>query len=298
MECYRQAAEVLPLPLRSRILAVDERLMAQVEEVRLRRGYAPSLVLPSGEVPVPQAEQVDGALLNGVAQLASRWSVHSVLEQLRRGYLTVKGGHRLGLCGTVAVEEGRIQALRDLSGINLRIARQRKGVAAETARWLYGTGQVPNTLILAPPGAGKTTLLRDLIRCLSSGETGCALRVAVADERGELAALYGGQACMDLGARTDVMDGCPKALAIPILLRGMNPQVIAVDEITEREDLLAMEQAVGCGVSLLATAHGCGREDLERRALYGELTRRRIFEWLVTIRVERGARFVEAERLI
>ena len=113
-----------------------------------------------------------------------------------------------------------------------------------------------------------------------------------------LAAMFGGRPQMNIGLRTDVIDGCPKAEAIFMLLRGMNPQVIAVDEITEREDLLAMEQAVGCGVSLLATAHGCGREDLERRALYGELTRRRIFEWLVTIRVERGARFVEAERLI
>lgn len=298
MKCYRQAVEVLPLPLRALVLAVDERLTACVEEVRLRRGHIPTLVLPEGERPVPSAEPVDGELLARVVELAGRWSVHTVLEQLRRGYLTVAGGHRLGLCGTAVVEEGRIQALRDLSGINLRIARQRKGVAAETARRLCGAERVPNTLILAPPGAGKTTLLRDLIRCLSTGEGGKALRVAVADERGELAALYGGQACMDLGERTDVMDGCPKALAIPILLRGMNPQVIAVDEITEQEDLLAMEQAVGCGVSLLATAHGCGMADLERRALYRELMARRIFEWLVTIKVENGKRRVEMERLL
>lgn len=298
MERYRQAMEVLPLPLRSQVLAVDEELMAKAEELRLRRGCIPTLVTCSGELPIPNAALVDGALLARVVELAGGWSVHSVLEQLRRGYLTVAGGHRLGLCGTVVVEEGRIQTLRDLSGLNLRIARQIKGVARDIARRLCETQCVPNTLILAPPGAGKTTLLRDLIRCLSSGEAGKALRVAVADERGELAALYGGQACMELGERTDVMNGCPKALAVPILLRGMNPQVIAVDEITEQEDIKAMEQAVGCGVSLLATAHGCGREDLERRALYRELTERRIFEQLVTIRVRNGERYVTMEQLL
>lgn len=298
MERFRQAVEVLPQPLRTQVLAVEEGVMSRVEEVRLRRGRVPTLVLPEGEDAVPDAEPVDGALLSRVVELASRWSVHTVLEQLRRGYLTAAGGHRLGLCGTAVVEEGRIQSLHDLSGINLRIARQIKGVALETARQLCRTERVPNALILAPPGAGKTTLLRDLIRCLSSGEAGKALRVAVADERGELAALYGGQACMELGERTDVMDGCPKALAIPILLRGMNPQVIAVDEITEREDLSAMEQAVGCGISLLATAHGCGLEDMRRRGLYRELLERRIFERLVVIKVENRARRVEMERLL
>ena len=298
MERYRQAVEILPLSLRTQVLAVEEALMARTEELRLRRGYVPTLVLPEGERPVPNTETVAGGLLERVVEQAGRWSVHAVLEQLRRGYLTVAGGHRLGLCGTAVVEEGKIQSLRDLSSINLRIVRQIKGVSLETARRLCETQRVPNTLILAPPGAGKTTLLRDLIRCFSSGAAGRTFRVAVVDERGELAALYGGQACMDLGGCTDVMDGCPKALAIPILLRGMNPKIIAVDEITEREDISAIEQAVGCGVSLLATAHGCGMEDLERRVLYRELLERRIFERLVTIKVQNGVRHMEMERLL
>lgn len=292
MESYRQAVGVLPEPLRAQALAVDEPLMAQAEEVRLRAGRVPTLVLPEGERSIPGAVPVDTELLDRVVELASRWSVHTVLEQLRRGYLTVAGGHRLGLCGTVVMEGGAIHALRDLSGANLRVARQIKGAAGETAARLCREGRLPNTLILAPPGAGKTTLLRDLIRCVSSGEAGPPLRVAVADERGELAALWHGQACMDLGPRTDVLDGCPKALAIPMLLRGINPQVIAVDEITAREDVLAMEQAVGCGVTLLATAHGSGPEDLRRRPLYWEMAQKRIFQMLVTIRVENGRRSI------
>lgn len=298
MERYRQAVEVLPQPLRSLALEVDAETMTRTEEVRLRYGRIPALVLPEGERPIPGAGPVDGALLKQVVDIASRWSVHTVLEQLRRGYLSVVGGHRLGLCGTVVEENGRVHALRDLSGINLRVARQIKGIACETVRQLCADGRVPNTLILAPPGAGKTTLLRDLIRCLSAGEVGRPVRVAVADERGELAALRQGQACMDLGERADVLDGCSKAIAIPMLLRGMNPQVIAVDEITAREDILAMEQAVGCGVSLLATAHGCGMEDLRRRVLYRELLEQGIFEWLITIGVRDGVRHMEMERLL
>lgn len=297
MESYRQAVSILPQPLRTQALAVDQPVMARTEEVRLRVGFPPTLVLPEGECPIPESAPVEPAMLDQMVELASRWSLHTVLEQLRRGYLTVEGGHRLGLCGTVVMEGGTVHALRDLSGADLRVARQKRGVAEPVAAVLCREGQLHNTLILAPPGAGKTTLLRDLIRCLSSGEVGCSLRVAVADERGELAALWGGRPSMDLGSCTDVLDSCPKALAIPMLLRGMNPHVIAVDEITAWEDIAAMEQAVGCGVTLLATAHGRGPEDLKRRPLYREMMEKEIFQMLVTIRLEEGLRVIQTEAM-
>ena len=297
MESYRQAVSVLPQPLRAQALAVDQSVMERTEEVRLRVGFPPTLVLPEGEWPIPGTALVDTGQLDLVVELASCWSLHTVLEQLRRGYLTVEGGHRLGLCGTTVMEGGTIHTIRDLSGANLRVARQKKGIADSTAAVLCRAERLPNTLILAPPGAGKTTLLRDLIRCLSSGEVGRPLRVGVADERGELAAIWHGRPCMDLGSHTDILDGCPKALAIPMLLRGMNPHVIAVDEITTREDIAAMEQAVGCGVGLLATAHGCGPEDLKRRPLYREMVQKGIFEMLVIIRVEEGRRVIQADTM-
>lgn len=290
MTSYRQAARVLPEPLRTHALRVDEACMARTEEIRLRAGRPPALVLPEGEWTIPGAEAVTGEDLNRLVEIASRWSLHTVLEQLRRGYLTVEGGHRLGLCGTVVMEGDRVQNLRDLSSADLRVARQVGGAARSIVGQLWQGGQLKNTLILAPPGAGKTTLLRDLIRCLSGGEGGQAVRVAVADERGELAAVWQGRAQMDLGRCTDVLCGCPKAQAIPLLLRGMNPQVIAVDEITVQEDIWAMEQAVGCGVALVATAHGGGIEDMERRPLYRQMMDQGIFQKLVTIRVEGGKR--------
>lgn len=293
MESYMQAMRILPEPLRTAALAVCGQTKQKAQELRLRVGRAPTLVLPEGEYPVPDAPEVTGEALGQVLEIASRWSLHTVLEQLRQGYLTVEGGHRLGLCGTAVLEGERIHMLRDLSGGNLRIARAHKGVAKPIVRQLFRDGQLCNTLILAPPGAGKTTLLRDLIRCLSDGEGVPPMRVAVADERGELAAVFRGSAQMDLGRSTDVMDNCPKSIAIPMLLRGMNPQVIAVDEITAREDIFAMEQAIGCGVTLLATAHGCNLEDLKRRPVYRELMDKGVFQRLIILRVEGGMRHTE-----
>ena len=290
MERYRQAVSVLPEPLRTCALQVDEVCMTRAEEIRLRVGRVPTLVLPEGEKELSGVGEVNVDWLERLVEIASRWSLHTVLEQLRDGYLTVEGGHRLGLCGTVVCEGGKVQNLCHLSGANLRIARQIQGLARPVADQLWREGRLENTLILAPPGAGKTTLLRDLLRCISEGESGPGMRVAVADERGELAAAWQGRAQMELGRRTDVLNGCPKAVGIPMLLRGMNPQVIAVDEITVQEDICAMEQAVGCGVALLATAHGSGLEDLRRRPLYREMMDKGIFRKLITICVVRGER--------
>lgn len=290
MESYRQAVGVLPEPLRTCALAVDELSMGRTEEIRLRTGRVPTLVLPEGERDIPNAAPVKKEDLEHLVELASRWSLHAVLDQIRRGFLTIEGGHRLGLCGTVVLQGADIHTIRDFSGANLRVARQVHGVGSSVAGQLYRNGQLQNTLILGPPGAGKTTLLRDLIRSISSGENGIPARVCVADERGELAASFRGCAQMDLGPRTDVLDGCPKAAAISLLIRGMNPQVIAVDEITAPEDVRAMEQALGCGVTLLATAHGGGTEDLKCRPLYRDMMEKNIFHKVVTIRNWAGER--------
>lgn len=292
MNSYRQAVGVLPEPLRTGVLEVDSAHMARAEEIRLRVGRKPSVVLPEGELYLSKTKTVESEDLKHLIEIASRWSFHTVLEQIRRGYLTIEGGHRLGLCGTAVMEGEQIHTLRDISAVNLRVARQMPGIAKQVVGQLTQEGQLRNTLIFGPPGAGKTTLLRDLIRCISNGEGLAPLRVSVADERGELAAVWGGRPQMDLGERTDVMDGCPKALATTLLLRGMGPQVIAVDEITAPEDVLAMEQAVGCGVVLLATAHGAQAEDLRSRPLYRLMLEKKIFHRLVVVRVERGRRTI------
>ena len=175
----------------------------------------------------------------------------------------------------------------------IRIGREQKGIGEEVAEQLMKSGRFENTLILSPPGGGKTTLLRDLVRCLSDN----GQRIGLIDERGEVAVTYQGQPQMDVGKRTDVLDGCPKALGIPMVLRAMNPQIIAVDEITMRSDLQAMQMAAGCGVGLLATIHAADVSELLEKPLYRTLMEERVFSLAVCIRREDGQRSYTVEEL-
>lgn len=275
--------ELLPEMLRGQIKALPQEVRESIEEVRLRLGQPLSVTLPDGERPL-NGRIVDRETLSLVLERASRCSVHTVLEQIRNGFVTVQGGHRLGLCGTGVVENGSLVNLRAISSISLRQAREVKGIGEKIIPLLFDEKKLRNTLILAPPGQGKTTLLRDLIRGISCGE-GCGpLRVGLADERGEVAAMWEGRPMLNVGVRTDVMDGCPKSVGMMTLLRGMNPQVLAVDEITQEEDANALLQAVGCGVSLLATVHGGTVADLRRRKVFRQLVEEGVFERFILIR--------------
>lgn len=293
---YRQAAAALPPRLRQEALALGEGYQAQAEELRLRVGRPLSIVLTDGEwcsngPPVTQGE------LEQLVEIASRASLHAVLDQVRRGYLTMEGGHRIGLCGTATLRDGAIHSLSRLACANLRVAREVKGAADGVLPRLCPDGRLVSTLILAPPGLGKTTLLRDVIRQVSDGASVAPLRVALMDERGEVAALRDGQPQLDVGGRTDVLEGCPKAQGLMLLLRAMNPQVLAADEITAPEDVAALEAAVGCGVTLLATAHGADVDDLRRRPVYRPLLEGGLLRRLVTIGRTNGMRRYDVEEL-
>ena len=287
MREFEQAAAVLPPELRQQALALPAQERERAEELRLRCGWPMAAVFPEGEIPLGGRKIVTQDL-ELMLEIASRASVHAVLAQLREGYLTIEGGHRLGLCGTAVLENGQMRNLRSLSSVSIRIARQRPGAALPLLSGLMEGGRLCSTLIAAPPGMGKTTLLRDLVRCISDGDGTPPLRVGLADERGEVAALYGGVPQLSVGQRTDVIEGCPKAQGAMLLLRAMNPQVLAMDEITAPEDVGALLTAAGCGAALLATAHGEG-DELTRRPLYRTMLEERIFQRVVSIqRTEQG----------
>lgn len=295
-EPWEQAAAALPRSLREELGKIGERRLAEAEEFRLRRGFPLSVLLPegereAGEIPVTEDH------LRQVLENATQASAHTALDKVRRGFVTLRGGHRIGLCGTAVCRDGEIVTLGELSSLNIRVARQIRGQAIPLLPGLTESGRFLSTLILAPPGAGKTTLLRDLIRVLSDGEGVAPHRVGVADERGEIAALWRGEPQLDVGRHTDVMDGCPKAAGLSILLRGMNPQVLAADEITDRADGEALLQAAGCGVELIATAHGASAADLRRRPVYRELLSAGVFRRLAVIERSGGARTVRVEGL-
>ncbi len=295
---FRQAIRLLPAGLRRPLEDLPRVEQGRAEEIRLRAGRPMTLVFPEGERPAePRGRPVEPGDLAHVLEIATQASAHTALERVRSGFFTVRGGHRIGLCGSGVVREGRIWNLRQLSSLALRVARQAPGTARPVLDRLAGDGGLESTLILSPPGWGKTTLLRDLIRAVSDGDGLPPCRVGVADERGELAAVWEGVPQFDVGRQTDVMDGCPKGEGLLMLLRGMNPQVLAADEITAPEDVAALEMAANCGVTLLATAHGADLEDLCRRPLYRRLLELGVFRRLILIRREAGGRRYLLERL-
>ena len=293
---YRQAAEVLPEHLRRAALArcADEQAVA--EEFRLRSGQKMSLLGPEGETSISE-EPVTGQDLQAVLDRATEFSAFRCAVSFREGYVSVRGGCRVGICGTAVLRGGEIATVGELSSLSIRIARAALGVAKDVYPKLWSEGSFESTLILSPPGGGKTTLLRDLIRCLSKGsQTHPALRVAVVDERGEIAAARGGCAHFDVGPHTDILTGTEKAEGISMLLRAMNPQVIAVDEITAPEDIRAMTVAANCGVAFLATVHGRDLDELRRRKLCRELLDTELFHQFIVLEGRGSARTSRVER--
>lgn len=292
---YELAAAILPSRLRRIAMELPETDKRRAEEFRLRAGHCLSVLLPEGERSLEAIVTTEE--LETLCDIAAEFSRYASIETLRQGFLPVRGGFRVGLCGSAVVKDGEVTNLKQISSAVIRISREQKGIAQAVAPRLFRDGRFVSTLLLSPPGGGKTTLLRDLVRQLSQGEGVPPQRITLIDEREEIAVMYRGQPQMDVGPRTDVLSGCPKALAIPMALRAMNPQIIAVDEITVREDIAAMAAAAHCGVRFLATIHADGRRELGRKPLFSQLLKARVFEKTVTIRREGEQRQYIVEEL-
>ncbi len=287
---YDTAILLLPNALRERARELGYHDRAVAEELRLRVRRPLSVLLPDGERELGR-EPVTRRDLELLVEIATGASVHASRRELSNGYISCRGGCRVGLCGSVYLTGGEMAGYSVYSSAVIRLAREKRGIADGILPRLRREGRFRSTLIVAPPGGGKTTLLRELVRRLASSDASRpGLRVALCDERGEIAALWDGTPQLDVGERTDVLDACPKPRAVLTVLRSMNPQVIALDEITDPEDVKAVERARNCGVALLATVHGSGLEDLTTRPLYRDMLAGGVFENIVTIRVKDGRR--------
>lgn len=242
------------------------------------------------------AERIGQKELEMILNHICNYSIYAFEDEIRQGFLTVQGGHRIGVAGQAVMRtEKEIKSMKYISFLNIRISHQIIGAADAVIPFLYEGEKICNTLLISMPGVGKTTLLRDMVRQVSDGNSYAkGVNVGVVDERSEIAGCFQGIAQNDLGIRTDVLDACPKALGMMMLLRSMSPKVIAVDEIGGKEDEEMIRQVTRCGVHIMATIHGNDLEDLKNNAIGKELVREAIFDRYIVMRREKNGKICKS----
>ena len=258
-----------------------------LQEIRMRTGQPLRVVVLNNEAVPPENKEyhiVTRDEMRETMEYISHYSLYAYENELRQGFLTVEGGHRVGVAGKVIVEKDKVKNIQYISSVNVRVSHEVIGCADRLLPYVTKDGQICHTLIISPPCCGKTTLVRDLIRLVSDGNEytkGCS--VGVVDERSELGGCYLGVAQNRLGTRTDILDCCPKAEGMMMLIRSMSPKVIAVDEIGTCEDIHAVEYAMRCGCKMIASVHGLDMNEASKKPILGELIRKRMFERYVVL---------------
>lgn len=288
---------VLPKGVRA-LLEKEALRYAKLQEIRLRTDK-PLLLIYGGEERIIR-NQRDGPYIvtrediREMLEYVSNYSLYAYEQEMRQGFITIEGGHRVGIAGQAIVEDGRVRNLRYISSVNLRISHEVTGCADQIFPYIIDGQRVCNTLVVSPPRCGKTTLLRDMIRQISDGNRWTrGMTVGVVDERSEIGGCYMGAAQNQLGIRTDILDCCPKAEGMMMLIRSMGPEVIAVDEIGTTEDVHAVEYAMHCGCRMLATVHADSMEELRRKPLLDQMVAKKQFERYILLGCQDHAGQVE-----
>lgn len=265
-----------------------------IEEIRIRVNKPIIIYKNKTEIVMSASYNPTSDDIMATLELMSDYSLYALEEEIKNGYLTLQGGHRVGITGKAVIDNGQIKTLKNINGLNIRISHQIIGCANNLVDYIYDGTKVFHTLIVSPPRCGKTTLLRDIIRNLSNGtKLKKGLTVGVVDERSEIAGCYKGIPQNDIGVRTDILDACPKVEGIMLLLRSMSPEIIAVDEIGKTEDLYAIEEILNSGIKIICTVHGKTLDDLNKKPVLNQLISKKIFERIIVLNRSKGVGTVE-----
>ena len=252
----------------------------KAENITLIRGK--NMYLSIGKCIIESPFLVTKESLDKIINLMCKGSIYASQHYLKNGYITLQGGHRVGVAGMLVKNDDKTTHLRNISAINIRIAREIIGASNEIFPHIINEKEVFNTLIISPPSGGKTTILRDISRRL-----GNSLRVGVVDERGEIASNK------DMGKYTFVMEECTKSEGIIMMLRSMSPDVILTDEIGTIDDEAALIKSLNAGVKMICTAHGYDENDIIRRETFKNLIKGKVFEKIIVLSAKNGPGTIE-----
>lgn len=286
--------ELFPNRIQKHLQCLETNIL-DIQEIRVRVNAPIIIWMKRKEYTVMQNGQLGRGIEDGIVMGEKdledcvmhicHSSLYAYEEEVRRGYLTLEGGHRIGITGQVVLDAGgMIRTIKNISFLNIRIAHQVENASRLVLPYLYEKGKLQNCLIISPPGFGKTTLLRDIIRQVSNGNSyGAGKNCSLIDERSEIAGCYRGIPQLDVGIRTDVLDGCPKSVGMMLVIRAMGPQVVAVDELGTAEDIQALFSVIRSGCIILATIHGDNLDCLKEKSFLQQVMGERIFQRYIVI---------------
>lgn len=287
--------------IRKLLLNVDKCIINSIEEIRLRAGK-PAIIQNYRQ---EWFLNTDGSLTEKIRnphfvsqdeilktlQLMSENSIYAYQDEIKNGFLTLKGGHRIGIAGRVVLNGCDIKTIKEISGMNIRFSKEVRGCCSKVLRYIINDNHINNTLIISPPQCGKTTMLRDIARTISNG---CenpylkGIKVGVIDERSEIASCYKGIPQSDVGMRTDVLDACPKSIGMTMMIRSMSPQVIITDEIGNQGDSNAIRNVINSGVKIITSAHGYNVSELKSRREVIGLMEEKVFDRYIVLNNSQG----------
>lgn len=233
-----------------------------------------------------------------ILQRISNYSIYAFEEEIKQGYITIKGGHRVGICGSCVIDGSKVRTIKNIASFNIRICREVLECSNNIMKYIIRDNNILNTIIISPPKCGKTTLIRDISRNISDGlkvegTNFRGVKVCIIDERSEIGACYNGIPQMNIGLRSDILDNCPKSEGIMMAIRSMSPDVIVCDEIGTYKDVESILMAMNSGVNLITTIHGYDIEDLYKRPVFKEILENHVFERAIVLSGNKGVGTIE-----